>query len=341
MTELAIRSGRSILAFWADRLAPNGRRLAFLALIALLLSMSEGLSEVVMQAMSDAYLQVTVFVAATLIVFYSAERMWKVDLGAVMARNLTWQPAIAAFMGALPGCGGAIIIVTQYTRGYASFGALISVLVATMGDAAFLLIAREPATALLVFAISLTAGTITGMIVDSYPRPPTSWRFRSRPPMMSNSTPVRRTGEGNDTGERFNEIVANRTLVSVWSRYSAWFSWPFSWIRELQIDIGSLAPATSRSSARWFGLHRRRPVRHVDVGDRTQPGHIPMILCADSVPGRAIGDPDRHQGHQLRDQLGGRRIPESSRLPCDDLRRSISGPCSKTDRRFLCRRSPS
>ncbi len=166
MTELALRSGRSILAFWATRMAPNGRKLVFLALIALLLSMSDGMTEVVTRAMSDAYLQVTVFVAATLVLFYTAERLWKVDLGEVMARNVGWQPAIAAIMGALPGCGGAIVIVTQYTRGYASFGALISVLVATMGDAAFLLIARDPAIALLIFSISLSAGTLTGMIVD-------------------------------------------------------------------------------------------------------------------------------------------------------------------------------
>ena len=35
-----------------------------------------------------------------------------------------------------------------------------------MGDAAFLLVTREPTTALTVIAISLVAGTISGMIVD-------------------------------------------------------------------------------------------------------------------------------------------------------------------------------
>ena len=166
MTELALRSGRTLVAFWSARLAPNGRKLTVLALIGLLLLSSADLAEVVMQAMSDAYLQVTVFVAATLALFYSAERMLKVDLGEVMARRVGWQPAIAAVLGALPGCGGAIVVVTQFTRGYASFGALISVLVATMGDAAFLLVAREPMTALLVMAISLSTGTLTGWIVD-------------------------------------------------------------------------------------------------------------------------------------------------------------------------------
>ena len=166
MTELAIRSGQTLLAFWSLRVAPNGRKLLILAVLGLLLASSSEMAEVVMQAMSDAYLAVTVFVAATLALFYGAERMLKVDLGEVMARNTGWQPAIAAFLGALPGCGGAIIVVTQYTRGYASFGALVSVLVATMGDAAFLLIAREPLTGLLVMAVGMGVGTISGLVID-------------------------------------------------------------------------------------------------------------------------------------------------------------------------------
>jgi hypothetical protein len=148
------------------RLAPNWRRATVLLLLAALLGSSADVRDVVVQAMADAYLQVTVFVAATLAAFYLAERALKVDLGAVMTRHAGWQPAIAALLGALPGCGGAIVVVTQFTRGYASFGALISVLVATMGDAAFLLIARDPASAAIVILISLIAGTVTGMIVD-------------------------------------------------------------------------------------------------------------------------------------------------------------------------------
>jgi len=166
MTELAIRSGQTLLAFWSYRVAPNGRKLLIILVLAMLLASSDDMAHVVMQAMSDAYLQVAVFVAATLALFYSIERTFEVDLGETMARNIRWQPAIASFLGALPGCGGAIIVVTQYTRGYASFGALVSVLVATMGDAAFLLIAREPMTGLLVMAISLVAGTICGLVID-------------------------------------------------------------------------------------------------------------------------------------------------------------------------------
>ena len=160
------RTATLIRDVWADRLLPNRGKFGILLLLAALLAVSTDTAEIVMQAMADAYLQVTVFVAATLAIFYAGEKLLKTDLGAWMARSRRWQPAIAALLGALPGCGGAIIVVTQFTRGYASFGALISVLVATMGDAAFLLLAREPSTALTVIAISMVAGTISGMIVD-------------------------------------------------------------------------------------------------------------------------------------------------------------------------------
>lgn len=141
-------------------------RLAMLGFILVLLAggdLSRGLT---LSAMKDAFLQVTVFVAATLALVFWIEKTFSFSLGELMRNNLKWQPVIASALGALPGCGGAIIVVTQFTRGYASFGAFISVLVATMGDAAFLLIAREPKTFLVVIAISLVAGTITGMLVD-------------------------------------------------------------------------------------------------------------------------------------------------------------------------------
>lgn len=122
--------------------------------------------EMVMAALSEAYFAVTVFVAMTLALVFWFEKAFAFDLGEVMRNNLRWQPLIASALGALPGCGGAIIVVTQFTKGRATFGALISVLVATMGDAAFLLMARDFEAFLLVMAISLVAGTVTGWIAD-------------------------------------------------------------------------------------------------------------------------------------------------------------------------------
>ncbi len=91
-----------------------------------------------------AYLQVTVFVAATLAIFYTLEAWFRVDPAELLARHQSWQVPIAAALGALPGCGGAIMVITQYIRGGISFGSVVSVLTATMGDAAFLLLAQKP-----------------------------------------------------------------------------------------------------------------------------------------------------------------------------------------------------
>jgi hypothetical protein len=181
MVELVARSGRGLAALSSAWLLPGWRRLAVVLALALLIASSGEVAEIVRASMAEAYLQVTVYVAATLAVFYSVERLLRIDLGAVMARRLAWQPVFAALLGALPGCGGAIVVVTQFTRGQASFGALVSVLVATMGDAAFLLIARDPQTAALVILISLVSGALTGWIVDRLHRQDFLRPERARP----------------------------------------------------------------------------------------------------------------------------------------------------------------
>lgn len=117
-------------------------------------------------ALSSAYVSVSTFVAFTLALFYALEHVLKMDTDHLLQKYPRWHIPIAAFMGALPGCGGAIIVMTQYVSGRLGFGSMVAVLTSTMGDAAFLLIAREPKTALLVYAVSLSVGIITGYVVE-------------------------------------------------------------------------------------------------------------------------------------------------------------------------------
>ncbi len=117
-------------------------------------------------ALSSAYVSVSTFVAFTLALFYALEHLLKMDTDHLLGKYPRWHIPIAAFMGALPGCGGAIIVMTQYVSGRLGFGSMVAVLTSTMGDAAFLLIAREPKTALLVYVISLSVGIVTGYIVE-------------------------------------------------------------------------------------------------------------------------------------------------------------------------------
>ncbi len=123
--------------------------------------------KIVISSVADAYLQVSVFVAATLLIFYILERHLRIDTASLMARYRSWQVPLAAFLGALPGCGGAIIVMTQYITGRVRFGSMVAVLIATMGDAAFLLLAREPLTGLAIFVLSLVVGTVSGYVVDA------------------------------------------------------------------------------------------------------------------------------------------------------------------------------
>ncbi|MBB4302892.1 putative membrane protein [Rhodobium orientis] len=166
MTEFTLSTGRLIAHRVDWRVNPHWWRIILLAAVALLL-ISDATKDLTASALADAYLQVTVFVAGTLFLVNFVEAWLRMDVGVMLARSARWQPLIASLLGAMPGCGGAIIVVTQYTRGYTTFGSVVAVLVATMGDAAFLLIARDPATALMVIAVSLVVGTISGAIVDA------------------------------------------------------------------------------------------------------------------------------------------------------------------------------
>ena len=142
-------------------------RLAVLALIALIAAVSTEAAGIIAQSLTDAFLQVTVFVAATLAIFYSLESWFKIDAAGLLAKHRIWQVPIAAALGALPGCGGAIMVITQYIRGGISFGSVVSVLTATMGDAAFLLLAQAPLTGLAIFAVGFGVGTASGYIIDA------------------------------------------------------------------------------------------------------------------------------------------------------------------------------
>ena len=117
--------------------------------------------------MVDAYVQVAAFVAATLLLFYGAERVFKFDIGEALRDAKGYQVPLASLLGATPGCGGAVVVVAAYSSGNVGFGAVVAALTATMGDAAFLLIATRPDAAMVVLPLSLTVGVLTGWIIDA------------------------------------------------------------------------------------------------------------------------------------------------------------------------------
>ena len=147
----------------------DGRLLkkSFFGLLLLSLVFQGGeFGEVIRSSMIDAYIQVSVFVGFTLFVFIGLDSLTKFDVKNFLSKTQKFHVGIAAFLGAIPGCGGAIIVVTQYIQGRISFGSLVAVLTATMGDAAFLILAIEPSTGFLIFGIGIIVGSISGYIID-------------------------------------------------------------------------------------------------------------------------------------------------------------------------------
>jgi len=143
---------------------PN--RLAVVLIMAALAAWPGQLGELTRSLMVDAYVQVSVFVAATLMLFYGAERLFRFNIGNALKNARGAQVPLAALLGATPGCGGAVVVVAAYSSGNVGFGAVVATLTATMGDAAFLLIATRPDAAAVVLPLSFVVGILSGWIVD-------------------------------------------------------------------------------------------------------------------------------------------------------------------------------
>ena len=151
-------------------LVANEKRLlkkSFLGIAILAMAFqTNNFGEMVRNTLVDAYLQVSVFVGFTLFIFIGMDALTKFNIAFILDKTKKFHVIMASLLGALPGCGGAIVVVTQYIQGRISFGSLVAVLTATMGDAAFLLLAAEPLTGFFIFGLGALAGSISGYIVD-------------------------------------------------------------------------------------------------------------------------------------------------------------------------------
>lgn len=164
---MSLTAHSGVISPAAKRVFHQNKRLILPLLILVCLALPS-LRAITINALSDAFFQVSVFVAATLFIYYYAvERLPQLELRYLNAKSPVLEVSFAAFLGMLPGCGGAIIVVTQFTKGQASFGAVVAVLTATMGDAAFLLLTTRPSEALTIMAIGLVVGTLTGLLVNT------------------------------------------------------------------------------------------------------------------------------------------------------------------------------
>ena len=79
------------------------------------------------------------------------------------------QYLLAAFLGAIPGCLGAFTAVALFSHRLISFGAIVTAMIATSGDEAFVIFAMFPQKALLLTLVLFGVGIFAGYITDKIP----------------------------------------------------------------------------------------------------------------------------------------------------------------------------
>ena len=122
--------------------------------------------KIILKCAEDAFLQVGVFVGAVLIIFGYLDYRKSGKLIQGIENSKRFQPAIGAFLGLTPGCGGAILVMPLFIKGNVSFGTVIATLIATMGDSAFVLMTSSIKHYFLVSIISFIIAIFVGYLVD-------------------------------------------------------------------------------------------------------------------------------------------------------------------------------
>jgi len=109
-----------------------------------------------------------VFVMMLLIEYVNvfSRGLWRDDL----ARNRWGQYLVAALLGVTPGCLGAFMVVGMYSHRLLSLGALVTAMIATSGDEAFVMFALMPRQAVLLSLGLLVLGILAGAITDVFAR---------------------------------------------------------------------------------------------------------------------------------------------------------------------------
>ncbi|MCF7912584.1 MAG: arsenic efflux protein [Candidatus Cloacimonetes bacterium] len=87
----------------------------------------------------------------------------------VFLNSSPWiQYFLAAALGAVPGCLGAFTVVTMFSHGVVSLGAVVAAMIATSGDETFVMLAMIPGKAVLIIILTFAIGIIAGILTDKF-----------------------------------------------------------------------------------------------------------------------------------------------------------------------------
>jgi len=128
--------------------------------------MLNNILDIFFKVAEGSFVNVTVFAGIAIIFFGYFNFKKDGSLIKTIQKNKKFQPLVGACLGLMPGCGGAILIAPLYIKKTVTFGTVVATLIATMGDASFLLMTKSPIIFLFVNIITFMTGVVSGYIID-------------------------------------------------------------------------------------------------------------------------------------------------------------------------------
>lgn len=124
---------------------------------------------ITMDAMLISTLKQTLMITVFVLIMMIAIEYINVQSKNLWANKLRKSPlmqiVISALLGIIPGCMGAFTVVSLYTHRMIGLAGLVTVMIATSGDEAFVMFAMFPGKALLINGVLLVIAVIAGWIV--------------------------------------------------------------------------------------------------------------------------------------------------------------------------------
>lgn len=111
-------------------------------------------------------LTITAFVLAMMLLIEYLTVQTKNNILKYISKNIWWQVVIAALLGVIPGCLGTFVAVSLYAHRVIGFPALVTVMIASSGDEAFVMFSEIPEQALYINIVLFAVAIIVGFILN-------------------------------------------------------------------------------------------------------------------------------------------------------------------------------
>lgn len=113
-------------------------------------------------------IMITAFVLVMMLIIEYINVQTKGKWSKPLQKNGWLQILTAAILGIIPGCLGTYTAVSLYSHKIFGFAALVTTMIATSGDEAFLMLSIIPGTALKLFIIIFIISVISGLLIHVF-----------------------------------------------------------------------------------------------------------------------------------------------------------------------------